>query len=375
MKDLHQLDDIPIDHERVLKQAEEALVTTPESITEAVAPMSEGGLHDYFSMGDYWWPNPDTADGLPYIRKDGYFNPDSFSEHRLIVRRLRTRVAQLAAGYVLSGKEDYAAHAAKLLHVFFIDPSTRMNSHLCYAQAIPGRCSGRGIGIIDTLHLVEVPVATEAMRHASSFPESVYTGLKEWFSEYLQWLLTHENSRQEMNHPNNHGVCWHVQASVFAWFTWDRETQEFCRRQYKNFLLPEQMAADGSFPKELQRTKPYAYSIFIVDNLCTLCHVLSTSEDNLWGFTLPDGRSIGKALEFLYPYLEDKSKWPYPPDVEAFEGWPVAMAGFLFAGLGLHRPEYYRLWQRLDSDPQNMEIRRNMAICEPLLWLLPETFG
>ena len=39
-----------------------------------------------------------------------------------------------------------------------------MNPHLLYAQAIKGRFTGRSIGIIDTLHLVEVARAIDGAR-------------------------------------------------------------------------------------------------------------------------------------------------------------------------------------------------------------------
>ncbi len=129
------------------------------------------------------------------------------------------------------------------------------------------------------------------------------------------------------------------------------------------------MAPDGSFPRELARTKPYGYSIFQLDNMATLCQVLSTTNDDLWNFTLPDGRGIRKAVEFLYPYLADKSKWPHPPDVQAWDGWPAREPSLLFAGLAFNEQHYLDLWKKLPADPANEEVRRNIAITQPVLWL------
>lgn len=129
------------------------------------------------------------------------------------------------------------------------------------------------------------------------------------------------------------------------------------------------MALDGSFPRELARTKPYGYSIFQLDNMVALCQVLSTTNDDLWKFELPDGRGIRKAMEFLYPFLADKSKWSRKPDVQAWDGWPAREPSLLFAGLALDEPKYLNLWHKLPADPANDEVRRNIAITQPVLWL------
>lgn len=357
------------DKQWIVRHADDSLKAATIHITDAVAPMSEGGIHDFYSNGDYWWPNPDTPDGLPYVRRDGESNPNNFDSHRLLLRKMRTYVANLAAAYQVTGNEAYAEKAVQFLQSFFLDEATRMNPHLLYAQAIPGICAGRGIGIIDTLHLVDVPYAVEALRASAALTEHIYAGLRQWFADYLQWISTHPNGIEEMNADNNHSVCWFVQAAAFASFTGNEEMLRFCRQRFKEVLLPEQMAADGSFPRELARTKPYGYAIFVLDNMVTLCHILSTPEDNLWRFELADGRGIRKGLSFLYPYMNDKSLWPYPPDVEHHEGWPTQVPSLLFAGLAYGEQPYIDLWRRLDPDPADMEVRRNIAIRQPILWV------
>ncbi|HEY5560699.1 MAG TPA: alginate lyase family protein [Clostridiaceae bacterium] len=357
------------DKEWIINKAKVSLNEKPRHITDAFSKLSEGGLHDFYSNGDYWWPNSDTLDGLPYVCRDGQSNPNAFFEHRVILRKLRTNVANLSAGYLVTGNEDYAEKAVLMLKEFFIDEVTKMNPNLLYTQAIPGVCSGRGIGIIDTLHLIEIPVAIQTLSKSPFLTEKVLFGLKQWFSEYLKWMTTHEFGIKEMNEYNNHGVTWNVQAAVFARFTENTHIQDLCRERYKKILLPNQMALNGSFPAELKRTKPYSYSIFVLDNMVTICHVLSKPEDNLWEFQLEDGRSIRKGIEFLYPYLEDKSKWPFRQDVEHFEAWPVAVSSLLFAGYGLSEGKYIKLWKRLEKHPIDDEVRRNIAIRQPALWL------
>lgn len=363
------LDVAAIDHDRILKAADAALNQPPVTITAFHAKLSAGGPHDFYSNGDYWWPNPDTTNGLPYVQRDGRTNPGNFIAHRQVIRQLSDAVAALGAAYRITGDDRYAKKAAELLKVFFLDAGTRMNPNLQYAQAIPGVSTGRGTGIIDTLHLIEIPKAVEAMEKSPAFPPEVLDGLKKWFADYVTWMTTSKNGQDEANAANNHAVAFWLQVAVFAEFTGDDKALAECRRRFTDVFIPKQMGTDGSFPRELARTKPYGYSIFQLDNMATLCQVLSTRENDLWNFTLPDGRGLRKAMEFMYPYLADKSTWPRKPDVNAWDGWPARQPSLLFAGLAFHEEKYLDLWRKLPADPTNEEVRRNIAITQPILWV------
>ncbi|MEI8290173.1 MAG: alginate lyase family protein [Verrucomicrobiota bacterium] len=363
------LDVVVIDRARILKAADAALAQQPVTITAFPAKLSEGGLNDFYSNGDYWWPDSSKPNGLPYIRRDGEVNPDNFIAHRMAVKTLRDSVAALAAAYKISGDERYVTKAAELLGVFFLDAKTRMNPSLNFAQAVPGVSPGRGIGIIDTLHIIEIPAAVKAMEKSKAFPSELATGLRQWFRELAEWMVASRNGKEEAAAKNNHSVAFYLQLAVFADFIGDEAKLALCRKQFKEFFVPKQMAPDGGFPLELARTKPYGYSIFQLDNMTMLCQVLSTEADNLWDFELPDGRGIRKAVAFLYPFLADKSKWTLKPDVQAWEGWPARQPNLLFAGLAFGEQKYLDLWQKLPADPINPEVQRNIGITQPLLWL------
>jgi len=359
------------DRARILAAAELALKKEPLSITSLRAKLSEGGPNDFYSNGDYWWPDPKKPGGLPYIKRDGETNPENFIGHRDAVRDLRDAVAALGAAWLLTHEDKHAEKAAELLQVFFVDPETRMNPHLNYAQAIPGVTPGRGIGIIDTLHLIEIPKAVEAMAKSEAFPAELRDDLKAWFRDYLKWMLESKNGQEEAATKNNHAVAFFLQVAVFAEFTGDEAALAECRKRFAEVFVPKQMAGDGSFPQELARTKPYAYSIFQLDNMATLCQVLSTPENDLWNFTTKDGRGMRKAITYLYPFLDDKSKWPLKPDVQAWDGWPARQPCLLFAGIAYGESPYVDLWKRSKPDPQDPEVRRNIAITQPVLWLKP----
>jgi hypothetical protein len=357
-----------IDHQRILTAANRYIKESPITITAYSSPRSAGGKHDYFSEGDYWWPDPKNPGG-PYIQRDGMSNPDNFNQHRHALIRLSLQVPALAAAWMITKQQRYADHAAEHLRAWFLDPATMMNPNLQYAQAIHGITTGRGIGIIDTLHLVEVARSAPVIAEARALSGKEAAGVKQWFAQYLEWMATSRNGKQERDAKNNHGTCWAAQAAEFATLTGNEAIRNDCRTRFKEVQLPHQVAENGSFPEELRRTKPYGYCLFNLDAMATLCHILSTPEDNLFSYRLPDGRSFARAMAFMYPFILDKGKWPYKHDVQYWEDWPVRQPSLLFSGIALRQPKYLQLWRRLNPDPVVEEIIRNYPIRQPILWV------
>ena len=358
-----------LDRGRILKAANQYLKEAPVTITSTTSPRSAGGLHDYFSEGDYWWPDPKNSNG-PYVQRDGMSNPDNFNQHRRYLMRLSVQVPALVAAWKLTKDTRYAKHAANHLKAWFIDERTRMNPHLRYAQAIHGVTTGRGIGIIDTLHLVEVARAVEVLENSRVLESSELKAIKQWFGDYLRWITIDKYGIDEREAKNNHGTCWVLQVAAFAHLTSNQDLLAYCRERFKTVLVPNQLAADGSFPQELRRTKPYGYSLFNLEAMSAICQLLTTPEDNLWKFELADGRGMRKAMEFMVPYIRDKKSWPHQPDVMYDEYWPMRQSSLLFAGIAFGRSEYLDIWKKLPADSGVEEIVRNFFVRQPLLWLV-----
>lgn len=353
---------------RVLKAANDYLKEAPITITASVSPRSAGGVHDFFSEGDYWWPDPQNPSG-PYVQRDGMSNPNNFVDHRRYLMRLSVQVPALVAAWKLTKDQRYANHSVRHLRAWFIDERTRMNPNLQYAQAVHGRFTGRGIGIIDTIHLVEVARAIEVLKDARALTPADRTALLKWFGDYVQWMTTSKNGIDEREAKNNHGTCWVMQVAAFASLLKNQELLSYCRDRFKTVLVPNQIAADGRFPEELRRTKPYGYSLFNLDAMATTCQILSTPSDNLWNFSLPDGRGVRRAMEYMYPYIRDKKSWPFKPDVMYDAEWPMRHNSLLFAGRAFGRPEYIELWKKLPADSTVDEVVRNFFIRQPVLWV------
>ena len=137
-KRLHANDASPLPALNKLKRdADDALNGGTFSVVHKELAPPSGDKHDYMSIAPYWWPNPNTPNGLPYVRRDGEVNleRDQTSDRRRLDDLVRG-VTTLALGYFFTGREDYAAHAARLMRAWFLDDATRMNPHLRYAQAV-----------------------------------------------------------------------------------------------------------------------------------------------------------------------------------------------------------------------------------------------
>jgi hypothetical protein len=217
-------------------------------------------------------------------------NPANFDAHRKALMRLSVQAPVLSAAWVLTRNRTYAEHAADHLRTWFLDKRTLMNRNLQYAQAIHGSVTGRGTGMIDTLQLIEVFRGATTIEPSGVLTREEQQGLRNWVDEYRIWLTTSQYGPDERDAANNHGTCRVMQAAEFAKFTGNSELQGDLRKRFETVLLPGQMALNGSFPRELARSKPYSYSLFNLEALSGVCHVLSTPQDNLWKFQLADGR-------------------------------------------------------------------------------------
>ena len=351
----------------VILKANQLLKEKPQTITDFTCPRSAGGKNDFYSEGDYWWPDPKDPNG-PFIQRDGLTNPDNFVAHRKAMIRFSQTIGTLASAYKITGDEKYVKHAQLHLKAWFVDSETRMNPSLLYAQAIKGRFTGRGIGIIDGIQLMEVAQGIRVMQKAPGFDKKLLLDTKKWFSDFLQWLTTHQYGKDEMNAQNNHGTCWAMQVASFSRLTENNELLDFCRNRYKEVFLPKQMAENGSFPLELKRTKPYGYSLFNLDAMTMLCQILSDKDHDIWNYTTPDGKCTRKGIEYLYPFVEDKSKWQLPHDVMYWDNWPVAQPFLVFGANAFQKTEWLECWKPKDHFPTTEEVIRNLPIRNPIIW-------
>ncbi len=352
----------------ILAKVNEDLKSKPITVTSYQSERSAGGAHDFFSEADYWWPDASNPTG-PYVQKDGQTNPANFSEHRLAMIRFSQMVGNLTSAYLLTKDNKYALKAIQHCKAWFVDTATKMNPSLLYAQAIKGKVTGRGVGIIDMIQMMEVAQSIMVLEKENAIKAEDFIEIKKWFQQYLQWVTTHPYGIDEREAKNNHGTCWTMQVAVFAKLVNDTSLLNYCDNRFKTLLLPSQMDVNGSFPLELKRTKPYGYSLFNLDAMYTLAQVLSTKENNLWEYKTTNGLSLKKGIEFLYPFVANKNSWTLPKDIMYWENWPVAHPFLLFGYAAYGNQDWLTTWSNLEHFPTTAEVIRNLPIRNPLLWI------
>ena len=284
----------------------------------------------------------------------------------------------LVSAYLITKEETYASKAVTHLRAWFVEPKTRMRPSLLYGQAIKGKHTGRSIGIIDTLHLVEVARGAKILCVSPSFAVADQKAVKAWFGDYLDWINSHEYGLKEKLHPNNHGVCWSLQASAFADLVGKEEVLAWVRHQFKTVYLSEMMDELGRFPAELKRTKPYGYSLFVIDAMAGVAQIASSETEDLWTFSTENGRSMAKGMAFIYPYVIDKEVGLNP--TLYWEEWPSAIPVFCFRASGLETPPISmpgNAWRRILKLMKSFATFRFAILCSgfPRLKLTPIIFA
>jgi hypothetical protein len=301
------------EYRTLIESAEQALNEDLLSVMQKDRVAASGDKHDYLSLAPYWWPDPDQPDGLPYIRRDGRVNPTTRGNNTdySAKRELFDRVNTLGMAAFYTDDPRYAQRAVALLEAWFVDPETRMNPHLKYAQGVPGRSDGRGFGIIEWCSLEKLITPIQLLRTSDSIPEPTDQAIRDWFETYLSWLQTSPSGVFESSRLNNHGTWYDVQVAGILLFLGKRSEARDLLEDVKTKRIATQIEPDGRQPHELARTKSLSYSKMNLHAFKRLAELGEKVEVDLWNYVTDDGRSIAKAQAFLDPFLEGKKKWEY----------------------------------------------------------------
>ncbi|MEZ5276762.1 MAG: alginate lyase family protein [Opitutaceae bacterium] len=287
------------------------------AVTDNDALPPSGNPHDYYSTGPYWWPDPASPDGLPYILIDGKFNPerDLVSDREPLLGMIGD-VEVMGLAYAVTGDEWYAAWGHRLLRTWFLDPETGMTPHLRHAQAIPGRSEGRGTGIIDTHPFAELVDAVALLESSPGFPAEDAAALRDWFGRYLDWLLTSPNGRDEAESVNNHGTAYDLQVAALMSFLGKEDALRAYLETVTRARIDRQFEADGAQPQELRRTRTWSYSTENLEHFFKLGLIGRRVGVDLFAYMNPKGGSLRNALGYLLPSVCDPERWNHPQETE-----------------------------------------------------------
>jgi hypothetical protein len=249
-------------YKSLLEEANEALGVGPYSVVDKTGMPPSGDKHDYLSFGPYWWPNPDTPDHLPYIRRDGEVNPETRNEYTDYNRKNACfkAIGTLGQAFYYSEERKYSQKALALIDNWFVDPETKMNPNLNFGQGIPGRSDGRPYGIIEFRILEEVIKTLEILKRMGKLPASIEDGMYDWMTQFVNWLQTSELGVMEGTRKNNHATWYDVQVCNILIYLGEPEQVKNILEAARSKRIATQIEPDGSQPLELARTKSFSYS-------------------------------------------------------------------------------------------------------------------
>lgn len=342
-------------YERLMRLANEALDFGRITVVDKVILPASGNKHDYMSFGPYWWPNPDTKDGLPYINLDGKTNPASKDDRSDSPKLLRLTgaIETLGMAYYFTGDKKYAKKASELLNVWFLNPETKMNPNLTHAQGIPGRVPGRAIGIIDSRVLLRVLDGLAFLEPSGEINKKDLAGIKKWFEEFNNWLVFGEYAYEERNWPNNHGTFYDVQVAGISMFLGDEKLAYDTIKKAQYVRMASHIGSKGQNFHELERANPFHYSRFDLEALLTLANYGNRYEDiNFWNFTANKAR-LQNAVDYLVPYVENPESWPFKEKID--QGRSALFLLIAAKGYGLEKYEssIKKAWE---SNPENRDF-------------------
>jgi hypothetical protein len=300
-------------NKQLIQKADALLTVKPFSVVHKTGIPPSKSKHDYISIGPYWWPNPNTKNGLPYIRKDGKINPETRNNFTDYVEKNNfiSAVKTLSKAYEKSNKKKYATKNIALIKAWFLDEKTKMNPNVNFGQYIPGKSEGRCFGIIEFGGITAVLQFLEVAKANNLLDKKTAEGMYNWFIEYSNWLKNSILGKEEAARKNNHGTHYDIQLlTILLYLNKVDEVKEYLSTTTKARIF-SQIEPDGSQPLELARTKSFSYSVMNLHGFLELAELGKKVGVDLWNISSKDGRSIKKGYEFMLSYVTNKKEWEY----------------------------------------------------------------
>ena len=108
----------PIVNDLIIKLVAEAdsyLSQKSPSVMDKTRMPPSGDKHDFLSLAPFHWPDNTKPNGMPYVYRDGEFNPEIYTAHDgIFMHRMIERVKILSVAYYFTGNNVYANKTSEL---------------------------------------------------------------------------------------------------------------------------------------------------------------------------------------------------------------------------------------------------------------------
>ena len=286
--------------QQLQKLAEEALSLPLQSVTYKEEMILVKDKHDYESFSIYSWPNPDTKDGLPYIKRDGYQNPMHLRNDKLALRKVSYAAYYLGLLYYITRSKKYYLRLKEHLYCFFIRKGTRMNPNLNHGQAMPGINTGQRGGIIDFAVSFGYALSIlQGLKSEGLLESDLFRGLEAWLKEFNHWLTESEFGKEMKKCTNNHSLVYDYLQLIISIFLDDYYMMITVKTRYP-LRMKEQILPNGEMPLELKRVNSQNYYFMNLKLFIEIGKLLCL---NLKNYSL-----LSRAVEF---YEKEHLKWRF----------------------------------------------------------------
>ena len=339
-------------YQTLISKAEKTLSMDRLSVVDKSLTPPSQDKHDYMSLGPYFWPNPKTKDGYPYIRRDGKVNPNALIDSdspRLV--RLTNALETLALAYYYTNNTKYAQRAVEMIQIWFINDTTKMNPHLKYAQGIPGTVPGRALGILDGRHFVRILDSITLIENSNLLSSKDLEIIKQWVKDYQNWLLNGEYAYDESHRPNNHGTFYDYQVVGYALYLEQPKKAKELLTNAQYIRLGSHIGSKGQNFHELERTRPLHYSLFDLEAMIGLALYSDHYDDvNFWTFTI-NQTSLKKAIDYVVKYKNNRDMWLVKNEkVNLMDLTPTLLVAAQKYQTDEYNKEILKLWRSKQDD-------------------------
>ena len=339
----------------LLADARAAMQRPIGSVMEKKTFPPSGDKHDYMSVAIYFWPDPTKRDGLPYINRDGVRNESLKTEFPDAdnLEKMMRGVATLAPAAFISGDSNFADKAVQALRIWFVDPATRINPNLQFAQARPGRDAGTPQGTIEIHWLPDFLDSIKLLESMGALNDGEKDAMHSWMREFLAWLRTSKQGVAAAHLPNNIGTYYDADVVGLALFCGDVALAKSALDKTKTTRIAAQISSDGQQPLETERTKGLGYSIFNLEALMTLARYGESAGVDLWNYRGPRGGSIKAAIDFIAPFAVREKQWPLK-QIEDYN--PQNFVSLLYRARKVYgEAPYAKYWNELPAQPRTAD--------------------